>query len=454
MNPLDASYRLFRLLICPSRFLLVLFVASLATVLFTPLLLWLGAHEWVQAVYLVGAMILAILMLSLQRQMVLLASRKTIVLSGNANLYISIITTALLLLLALVMAPLGAHPFVDMAAYCRAALLWFSGLAVLLSIGVLIKINLFFAIFFLLAVSGLSGIIETFQVWVENNDPGLYGFALVGLLAWWLNHDRLCRGRLPQPSRFWEGAADRNDKEWLAKFAGLKLLPRLRLGQHKERNWAMMVLESNYYLRDYVLLFLLSAVCLGAVFSVLQWWWGLYASHLTAWALCLLFMPAAMTLISAGNLAANLRRLWLLMPGGRQQHMQFLERQLLKMGVLVVLVGWLPAGVLLALNAESPLWIMAFLFFLGSQIVTLAYLHLLTVTVEGLWLMLGRVCFVYLQFGMIFLCWFSRDPWWSLGFAGASAALCVILRPLVYNHWRDMDMSRLRLLDTYFWSIR
>lgn len=454
MNAFPTYYRLFRFLICPSRFLLVMLSASVLTAVTIPLLLWLGAPDWIEGFYLVAAMLFGILILTLQPQMALLASRKTIALCGNTGLHISIISTVLLVLAALIMAPAAVHPFADPAAYGRAALLWFSGLTLMMALGVLAGFNLFFVAFFLLAISGFEAVFEAFAFWVHSNDPRLYLFAMAGLLAWWLMHGRLRRGRLRPSFHLWEGQMSRSDKEWIARSGIFNWLPRLRIGDNKTRNWSVLVLESGYFMRDYLALFLVSVVLPGAVFYLLRNWLGFMEEVplFTGWAVILLFVPAVLTVAGTGNLAANLRRIWLLMPGGRQQHLRFLELQLLKMWLLVAVSGWVPAGVLLSLVGEPPLWMTGFLLFAGMQVAAIVYLYVLTVIMEGFWVLLGRLCFGFLLMGVGLICWFARDPAWPLTAAAVTLALCLLLRPLVYRSWEEVDMSRLRLLEMNPWN--
>ena len=456
MNLFATYYRLFRFLICPSRFLLVLMLGSLLVITLIPLLLLLGAPEWIQAFYPVAAMLIGIMILTLQPQMALLASRKTIVLCGNAGLHISVITTLMLALAALVMAPIAAHPFDDPAAFSRVALLWFSGLTLMMALGVLAGFNMFFLAFFLLAISGFETVFSSFEFWIHSNSPSLYGFALCGLLAWWLMYTRLRHGRLRKTFHLWEAQSVHSDKEWIAKSGIFNFLPRLRIGNDKVRNWSVLVLESGYFMRDYLALFLVSVLVPAGIFYLLQWWLGVFSgvSVFTAWALILLFVPTVLTVGSVGNLAANLRRLWLLMPGGRRQHMLFLERQLLKMWCLVAVTGWLPAAILLIVAGEPPLWSMAFLLFVGTQLAAMFYMYCFTVVMDSLWVLVARVCFGFMLIGVGVFCWFSRDLWWPLVAAAITCLLCWLLRPLAFGHWQQVDMSRLRLLEMNPWNFR
>lgn len=456
MNLAHTYYRLFRLMVCPTRFLLGLMIFSVTTMLLTAFTLWLGGPRWVEGFYMVTAMLFAMMFLALQPQIALLASRKTITLCGNTGLYISVLATLLLVFMALILAPPMAHPFDDPAGYWRAVLLWTGVLFLMMAISMLSRFNLFFVGFFLMAMSGFDPVFQAFSFWVQYNSLSLYLFFLAGVLAWWLLVNRLHHGRLKQPLLMGGVQSARSDKEWVAQSGLFNIIPRLRIEDNMPRNWSLLVLESGYYMRDYLLLFTAILVPLCGMFYLIKIYTGTFqhTSLLTAFSVILLFVPAVLAVGGVGNLAANMRRLWLLMPGGRRSHLAFLERQLGKLFLLVIATGWLPAAVLLIADDQPLWWVVTCLVLFVAVVLVMIYLFLLTLIMETAWVSLLRFCYGFLLIGLVILGWFWREPQMPGLVAAALLVLCAVLRPLLYRHWQELDMSRLKLLEMNPWTSR
>ncbi|HEY7885999.1 MAG TPA: hypothetical protein VIC08_13735 [Cellvibrionaceae bacterium] len=453
-NLIETYCQLLKFTICPTRFLRILLTISLSALLMTPALLLLGSPTWIVGVYIVAALIFVMPLFTLQLQMALLTSRKTLALCGNAGVHVGVMAAALLVLVAFIVAPAMVNPLEDVSGYFRAVILWSSILLLLMGVGATWGINLFYVVFFLVVFMGLDSVSETFNYWVVYNSPSLYLLLVAGALAWILFCGRARRGCVKSPVNIFDVSRFKNDKEWMAQWSLFKLMPALNIENNATQNISVLILESRNCLRDYLTMYTIVMLPLSGVLYLLIAYAGFFEddSYGFLYAIFFMLVPFTITLGGANNYAAVLRRLWLLVPGNRSAHLAILEKQCLKLFLWWLLTGLLPAGVLLLATNQPVLWALLLCVLNATYILGFLYFSLMTMATEEQWNLWARLVFTFALLGLLIVNWTLRDSLMVSVTIILMVLIIVVARQRLFYHWQRVDMSRLKFMQMNPWA--
>ncbi|HEY7886000.1 MAG TPA: hypothetical protein VIC08_13740 [Cellvibrionaceae bacterium] len=456
-SSLRAWCALFRFLYCRTGMLfgIVLFTLLVLGAMAAHFLL--GASEGMRAfykgLYLVCVLLNLIMIVNLPTQLNLLASRKTFLLSGNSMLHGLLMVCALVLILSLALAALVYNPWEYGHHFLKTTMMIASVSLLGILLSAVTRINfLLFLFVFMTVVLGPDRVITALTYLVENFNLIVWAFMATVFLAWGLFCQRfkMLVLRKGEPSSQWGSVEFRVDsKEYLAKMSILGFIPKLKPDGEGFKNYRVLLMESSYSLGSYVLLCAAFIIPLLAAQYILYFFFDafsgipLYQSS----GLLLVLFPAVILLFSVSNIGANLRRLWLVMPGNRQDHMQYLIQQWDSLQLLTTLVFWMPGAILLAVSGLPLLWLVAFLAFLWCGNFTLSYFMLLTRLSQASWVPVFRFVTVALCVLVGMYLWANKDFVLTAIAAAFMASSSEFIKSRLLRTWQQQNYSELKIME-------
>lgn len=395
--------------------------------------------------YLPAAMLFTFLLIGLVGQFSLLTHRKTLTLCGSFSAYLSLISAIALSLWCLVIAAAVVVPMENFSGFWRMSIILAALLSLGIFLGALTRLNLFLIAFVVLAVSQADAVFAVLGNTYRQGSAGQYGVLLALTAALWIClYQRIKRGQIPTSfSETFSHAPSRN-KTPLGNPL-VRLLPALRLGQRVRTPGRILLLESR---RPWLLHFtfnLLLAMVGASVLALLFLWlnepnaefYRLLGGGMVA-------VPALMHLGGVGTIGANLRRLWLLVPGSREELFRQLERALLITAIAAAIPFTLASAGLLTYFGEPLWWSLSWALYVVLLTALLSYLSLLTLAREHSWVGLIHLLISLALWSISLPFWSTRNPAFVVGVMVPVAIAVPIFRALATARWAKMDYSQLK----------
>lgn len=450
MNTASQYFYLLRWLVFPNVLCTILILLPSGGVS-----LWLYLTDQVQfgkLFYPLAVVLYTLIMIAFFARFPLLFARKTMTLTGVLAWRLTVIGFALISLTSLVYAPamLGINNLASWSNWLRAAILMHSFVTLLLYIGALTRLNwilLYFGMAGLMMWDGEALSAIATSAWREGSSVAYGALFLLTLALWAALYLRIARGRMPRPL---SGAVDIGNRSGeqpspLEQRLVSRLKPTLRLSDTIKNPGRILLLEASRPVLAFTLVKLFIGIPIGLFFGLIFYTTG---SNDFAWAPTLaafvVLVPLFLQLISVDTVAGNVRRLWLLTPGGRREILQQLERSFFT-SACISMLPFLVVSVVLLLMIDRPLWwIACWAALIPLVLLLISYLQLWTVIWDNFREMLTRILLTFLIIGLGIVFWGSSQPL----FGGALIALisvCVLLfRHLARQRWSRMDYALLR----------
>lgn len=454
MNTASQYFYLLRWLVFPSIFLSTLMAVVLAGASIT---VWsfLKVDPLVGKVfYPLPVFFYIFLLFNFQTRFALLFARKTMTLTGVLAWRLTVIGFGLMTLLSLGLTPsvLGVENLASVINWFRATILILSFMTLLIYIGALTRLNLLFVSLVILAIplwDSAAFIAIATAAWREGS-MALYGALLLLTLALWAAlYLRIAYSRLPTPLsetfKEWsrEGqspsSAELGLTLWIAR-----LLQGLRPSGSAGKPIGSLLLESDPPMLGLFLPALGNTILMSLIFAPV--WYvtgGEDFQFLTLWAALMVVISTFHQAENVGWVASNIRRLWLMIPGGRREMTRHLERTFFKTSVLGLLPFLALSAGIMVITQQPLWWITCWTLLAPLTLLLLSYMHLSILAWDHFLLPIVRALFwvAILALGSVF--WIAQHAIYSGSLIIGMLAVTLLLRHFAWRRWLGMDYSLL-----------
>jgi len=447
----------------------LLFHSTLMSILMGLLFVCAGASLWLflfaenqhaTLFYSLAAIIYALMMMNFHTRFGMLVARKTLALTGLLAWRLTVISLLLIAVLSLAVAPGiswtdGPGHWLDLI---RGAILVFAVLTLLIYLGAITRLDLLLIAFALMTL-GLSGTLETVVATAKlaSRQGSIMHCTILLLLAlalWAALYVRINNARLSRPLTEGLENPKPNDLQYapMEQLLTARLMSRFISVDRIKSPASFLLMEDSRPVLGLFLISLATALPTGLIMGGIYYFFIVKESQrldlMPALAALLVMLPM-LQLANANSVAGNLRRLWLLVPGGRRELLGQLERSYIGTACLC-LMPFVALSVTLLWIDNQPLWWLICWVALAPMILLLAcYLLLWTLGRNDFLEPLAHFILTFGGIALIVLLSFpAPPPLLGAGLCALLLAAVLLVRHGVRQRWSRMDYSIMRKMVT------